>query len=93
VALFLLLLIAALTPAQRTLRARLAAHTLHSQVNPKAHTKPARDKFLERFESEVDPDQALPLEERKRRAEHALKAHMTRWALASSQARRKHGAA
>jgi hypothetical protein len=79
-----------LTPEQRVLRARLAAHKLHSQVaDPSAHTSPARQKFLASFELEVDPDGVLPPEDRKRRAQHALKAHMSRLALASSQARKK----
>jgi hypothetical protein len=78
-----------LTAEQRVLRARLAAHALHAKAEGSAHTAPARAKFLERFEREVDPDGILPPEERQRRAEHALKAHMTRLALASSKARKK----
>jgi hypothetical protein len=78
-----------LSPEQRSLRGRIAAHTLHANVDPTAHTAPARQKFLERFEREVDPDGVLSLEDRKRRAQHALRAHMTRLALKSSQARRR----
>jgi len=78
-----------LTPAERTLRARLAAHTLHARVaDPTAHTAPARRAFLERFEREVDADNQLPADERRRRAEHARKAYFTRLALASVKARR-----
>jgi hypothetical protein len=92
--LILLLLIAALTPEQRVMRARIAAFHLHAHVqDPSAHTAPARQKFLERFEREVDPDGVLPLEDRKRRAQRALKEHMIGLALKSSQARRKHGTA
>ena len=81
-----------LTASERTLRARLAAHTLHSQVDPTEHTAPARRAFLERFYDEVDPDRELPEAERERRAEHAKKAYFTRLALKSAKARRKAGA-
>lgn len=78
-----------LTPAERSLRARLAAHSLHARVrDPAAHTAPARRAFLERFEREVDPCGELPDDERRRRAEHARKACFTRLALASVKARR-----
>lgn len=77
------------TPQERTLRARLAAQTLHSRVDSKEHTEPARAAFLAGFEDEVDPDRTLPEAERKRRAESARKAHFTRLALKSAQARRK----
>lgn len=83
-----------ITPEQRRLRAQVAAHTLHAHVaDPAAHTLPARTKFLERFEREVDPDGLLEPAERARRAEHARKAHFLRMALKSAQARRKAGAA
>lgn len=78
------------TPAQRSLRARLAAHTLHAQVeDPAAHTAAARRAFLDRFEREVDPDGLLPPADRARRAEHARKAYFSRLALASATARRR----
>lgn len=78
-----------LTPSERTLRARLAAHTLHAQVDPTEHTAPARAAFLASFEKAVDPDGTLAPAERARRAAHARKAHFTRLALKSAQARRK----
>lgn len=78
-----------LTAQQRALRARLAAHTLHSQVDGREHTAPARQAFLNRFEREVDPDSTLSPAERRRRAEHAKKAYFTRLALRSAQARRQ----
>lgn len=78
-----------LTPAERTMRARLAAHTLHAKVDSSEHTKPARKAFLERFEDEVDPDRTLPRKERLRRAEQAKKAYFTRLALKSAQVRRR----
>lgn len=82
-----------LTPDQVSLRARLAAHSLHAKVvDPSAHTAPARRAFLDRFEREVDPDGLLDPAERARRAEHAKKAYFLRLALASATARRKAGA-
>jgi hypothetical protein len=81
-----------LTPEQRKLRARLAAHTLHAKVtDPAAHTAAARREFLNRFEREVDPDGVLSPDERARRAEHARKAYFARLALASAKARRGRG--
>lgn len=78
----------ALTPRERSLRARIGAHALHSTHDPTETTAKARAAFLARFEDEVDPERLLPQVERKRRAEHARKAHMTRLALASVRARR-----
>lgn len=78
-----------ISPAQRALQARLAAHTLHSRVSdPRAHTAPARAAFLARFEAEVDPDGTLSPAERARRAGHAKQAYFARLALASARARR-----
>ena len=79
-----------MTPEQRSLQARMAAHSLHARVaNPAAHTAPARRAFLDRFEREVDPDGVLKPEERARRAEHARKAYFLKLALASAAARRR----
>ncbi len=78
------------TAQQRALQARMAAHTLHARVaDPSAHTAPARQAFLDRFEREVDPDGTLPPADRARRAEHARKSYFFRLALASAKARRK----
>lgn len=77
----------ALTPTERTLAARLAAHAMHSQG--KTNTGPARAAFLSKFEREVDPDNVLDPAERARRADHARKAHFTRLALKSAKARRR----
>lgn len=77
-----------LTPEQRSLRARLAAHSLHARVaDPSAHTAPARKAFLDRFELEADPDGVLPPAERARRAEHLRKAYFAQLAFKSSRAR------
>ena len=77
-----------LTPTERTLRARLAAHALHAQHDSRELTAPARAKFLEGFEDEVDADRVLPEKERQRRAKHARKAHFTRLAFQSARARK-----
>ena len=44
---------------------------------------------MARFEVEVDPDHSLPPDERARRAEMALKAHMAQLAYLSAKARRR----
>ncbi len=80
-----------LSPKERVLHSRLAAHTLHSKYDSRELTAPARKAFLERFEREVDPDWVLEPAERRRRAEHAKKAHFYRMALASARARKKGG--
>lgn len=77
-----------LSPEERTLRARVAAHTLHSKRDPHETTAKARQAFSEKFERQVDPQGVLPPEERQRRAMHARKAHFARMALASARARR-----
>jgi hypothetical protein len=76
-----------LTPAQRSLQARIAAYRLHATHDPRETTKPARDAFMARFEREVDPDGRLPEAERRRRAEAAKKAYFSGLALKSSMAR------
>jgi len=68
---------------------RIAAHVSWSRTTDrKARTQPGRDKFLERFEREVDPDGTLPTGERRQRAEHAKRAYMLRLARRSALARR-----
>lgn len=82
-----------LTPEQRSLRARMAAHTKWADTHdPSAETEPARAAFLDRFERHVDPNGELDPAERARRAEHAKKAHFTRMALRSAAARRRNRA-
>ncbi len=78
-----------LTPAQRSLRARLGAYALHATHDPRDTTKAARDAFMARFERQVDPDQRLPPAERHQRAEAAKKAYFTGLALKSAKARRR----
>ncbi|MGH9015570.1 MAG: hypothetical protein ACRDZ1_16770 [Acidimicrobiia bacterium] len=78
-----------LTPTERTVRARLAAHKMHAAHDSRDVTAAARAAFLKRFEHEVDPEGILPEHERARRAEHARKAYFVGLALKSAQARRK----
>ena len=54
-----------------------------------ARTRPAREKFLQRFEQEVDPDGRLPPNERRLRAEHAKRAYMLMLAKRSAAVRRR----
>lgn len=77
-----------LSPSQRSLRARVAAHAMHARHDSREVTANARKAFVERFEREVDPDGVLPAAERQRRAEHAMRAHMARLALRSARSRR-----
>jgi hypothetical protein len=77
-----------LTPSERKLRARLAAHASHVHHDPKERTRAARDKFDERFFDEVDPERTLPEAERLRRAGHARKAYFAAMAFKSAKARR-----
>jgi hypothetical protein len=79
-------------PGERHLRARLAAFSLHSQVDSRAHTLPARTAFLSNFAAQVDPEGVLPVAERERRAGCARRAYFTRLALKSAQARRRRAA-
>jgi hypothetical protein len=71
------------------MRSRLAAHVMHSVHDSREVTKPARAAFMERFRKQVDPDGLLAPEERERRAQHALRAHMVGLALKSAKARRR----
>lgn len=78
-----------LTPAERSQRARIAAHSLHAAG--KTNTEGARRAFLKKFELEVDPNGVLEPAERVRRANHARKAYFARLALLSAKARRAGG--
>ncbi len=80
-----------LSPEERSLHARMAAHVMHSQHDSRVVSEPARDAFMARFVDEVDPGRILSSDERARRAQHALKAHMLSLALKSASARRKGG--
>jgi hypothetical protein len=79
-----------LTPKERTLRARVAAHSQHAQG--KTNTGPARIAYDARWAKLVAPDGSLPPGELERRADHARKAHYAAMALKSAKARRKSAA-
>ena len=78
-----------LSPSERTLRARIGAHSLHAQRDSRVTTAPGRkaaaDKLNARLLAEIDPDSILPLDERARRLEHARKAYFGRLALKRSK--------
>lgn len=77
-----------MTPAQRHLRAKLAAHESWARTeNRSARTEAARTAASLRFENQVDPEGKLLPAERATRAEHARQAHIMRMALASAKAR------
>jgi len=44
-----------LSPSQRSMRARLAAHAMHARHDSREVTTNARQAFVERFERQVDP--------------------------------------
>ncbi len=76
-----------LSPAQRKLRAQIAANTRWSREDPAPGAARGQAGLLARFERQVDPDNKLAPAERARRADAARKAHMQRLALASAKAR------
>jgi hypothetical protein len=78
-----------LTPAQRALRARLAANARWARADPIEGTQAARDAFLTRFGAEVDPAGTVPQAERTRRAVGARRSYMPSLALRSSRARQQ----
>jgi hypothetical protein len=82
------------SPDQRSLAAAIGAHSLHAKYDSREITAGARAGFMARFLREVDASMpGLPEAERLRRAEHLLRAHMRRLALASSKARARRAAA
>lgn len=73
----------------RSLAGRTAAHTRWAhEPDRRAALAPARRGLIARFEREVDPDFTLSPDERARRAQSAMKAHMSRLAAKSAAARR-----
>lgn len=80
-----------MTPAERSLRASIAAHTRWSQTpiaDRRRQANRGHAALIATFAVQVDPDGLLPEEERQRLAHNAYSAHMKRLALRSSQARR-----
>jgi hypothetical protein len=81
-----------LTPGQRSLRARTAAHASWANTsNPAARTRPGAQAAFRRFEDQVDPDRTLPEDERYRRAKSAQRAHMSAIAQKSVKSRKAPG--
>jgi len=80
-------------PRLMALRGRIGAHVAHSRHDSRLLTEKARQAFRERFEHEVDPDRTLTLDERRRRADQARRAHYARLALRSAEKRRAAAAA
>jgi hypothetical protein len=78
-----------LSPAERSLRARVAANTRWSREDPTPTGERLRDAFDRRFVREVDPDLTLPEAERERRVKAARRAYFARLALKSAAARRR----
>ncbi|HUP72203.1 MAG TPA: hypothetical protein VM282_04080 [Acidimicrobiales bacterium] len=79
-----------LTPSERAIRARIAAHVRLASSDPVEMTEAARKAGpgrIEYWERAVDPDGVLDLSERLRRAEHAKKAHFSRLAFKSAKVR------
>lgn len=77
-----------MSPEQRSLRARAGAHAVHAKYDSRDLTAAGRAKFLSRFLEQVDAETpGLDEPERLRRAEHLLRAHMSKLALKSSIAR------
>ncbi len=77
-----------LTPAERSMRASIAAQTRWSNTDRRQASADARRRQLERYEAQVDPEGVLAPEERAKRADNALRADMQRLALKSAKARR-----
>jgi hypothetical protein len=76
-------------PTVKDINKQMAAYISWSRTADRSgRTRPAREAFLRRFEREVDPDGLLPPVERRRRAQHALRAYMLRLAKRSATVRR-----
>jgi hypothetical protein len=72
------------TANAKNINKRIAAEVSWSlTANRSERTKPGRQAFLARFEREIDPEGALPSDERRIRAQHAMRAHMLRLAKRS----------
>jgi hypothetical protein len=83
-----------LTPAERTLRAQIAAHAGWALTEDRtARTQPGRDAMLRKFENQVDPDRKLTPAERAKRVENARKAYYQKLSFKAHKARRRRAAA
>lgn len=82
------------SPAERALRARVAAHVRWAhEPDRRAATEAARAGLQARFEQQVDPDGVLDPVELAKRAESARKAYYARLSQLSAKARRERKAA
>jgi hypothetical protein len=82
------------TPAERSLRARSAAHFRWAKEPDRvAATAAARDGLQAKFERQVDPDGLLDPIDRAKRAESARKAYFADLTRRSIAARRRRKAA
>jgi hypothetical protein len=75
-------------PNDYALRGRIGAYVAHARHGGDMAVK-ARTAWRAKFETQVDPDGLLPPEERRLRAEAAMKAEMARLAYRSAVARRR----
>jgi hypothetical protein len=74
----------------RVLIARIAAAERWGRTSDRtAATEPARRGLRAKFEREADPDGLLSAQERARRADQLMQAHMLRMSRAAAQARRR----
>ena len=76
--------------SDRLLIGRIGAFRLYAMYDPRQTTHNARKAFLDSFERQVDPHGLLPIDERRRRAAYAKKAHFARLARLSALARQTH---
>jgi hypothetical protein len=75
---------------RRALRARIAAAERWGRAADRtAQTAPARRGLRAKFERQVDPDGSLSPDERARRADHLMRAHMLRMSLIAAERRRR----
>lgn len=83
-----------LTPEQRALRARLAAHESWARTDDRAaRTAPARQAMADRFVREArEKFGDLPDDELQRRAHHLRQAHFLRLSMAAARARQARAA-
>lgn len=81
-----------LTPAERSLRARVAVTTSWAQTDDwsarTANARAASPGSLDYWANQIDPDGTMPVELREKRAAAARSAHYSRMSLAASKARR-----
>lgn len=82
-----------LTPSERVLRSKMAAHKSWANTEDRAaRTAAARQAAADRFEKLVDPEGKLPIAERAKRAESARKAFYAEMAFKSHRSRRRNKA-